>query len=101
MDMLTHTHQGACQALEDSACLYTVLSSLPDSPSKSDIAEALRRYEEIRVPSSKTVTEMSYSSGRVFLSDSSIVNLLTFIGSRLAPAGVKLKQMDSYMKPHF
>ena len=93
--------QGAGQAIEDGACLYNVLHPLPESPTKADLVEALREYETIREPATRTVTLTSYMAGGLWQNDSRLGNWLMYMSVRITPNSIALRQMDGYMKPHF
>ncbi len=51
--------QGACQAIEDAACLLEVL------PNAADPVAALRRYEAKRIPRTRFIVQQSRRLGRV------------------------------------
>ena len=93
--------QGAGQAIEDGACLYNVLRPLPESPTKADLAEALREYETIREPATRTVTLTSYTAGGLWQNESRLGNWIMYMSVRMSPNSIALRQMDGYMKPHF
>jgi 2-polyprenyl-6-methoxyphenol hydroxylase-like FAD-dependent oxidoreductase len=51
--------QGGCQALEDAATLVVAIDT------QVDLATALRRYDELRVPRTHAIARKSWTSGRV------------------------------------
>jgi salicylate hydroxylase len=61
--MLPHLAQGACQAIEDAACLTAVLSGIGGP---ADAPAALRRYEEIRRPRASRIQLMAQSQGESY-----------------------------------
>jgi salicylate hydroxylase len=61
--MLPHLAQGACQAIEDAACLTSVLSGIS---APADVPAALARYEEFRRPRASRIQVMSQSTGESY-----------------------------------
>lgn len=61
--MLPHLAQGACQAVEDAACLAAVLSGVSDA---SAAPAALRRYEQLRRTRAAKIQLGSQSQGRSY-----------------------------------
>jgi salicylate hydroxylase len=61
--MLPHLGQGANQAIEDAACLTSVLSGITDP---ADAPAALLRYEELRRPRASQIQAMSQTQGGVY-----------------------------------
>lgn len=61
--MLPHLAQGACQAIEDAACLTAVLSGITGP---ADAPAALSRYEELRRPRASQLQGMSQSMGESY-----------------------------------
>jgi salicylate hydroxylase len=61
--MLPHLAQGACQAIEDAACLASVFSRVS---SPAEAPAALRRYEELRRPRAGKLQLMSQSQGKSY-----------------------------------
>lgn len=61
--MLPHLAQGACQAMEDAACLASALSPVTNP---AGAPAALRRYEEIRRPRASRIQLMAQSQGESY-----------------------------------
>lgn len=61
--MLPHLAQGACQAIEDAACLTSVLSGISDP---ADAPAALSRYAELRRPRASRIQVMAQSQGESY-----------------------------------
>ncbi|WP_445187278.1 FAD-dependent monooxygenase [Pseudonocardia sp. Cha107L01] len=59
--MLPHLAQGACQAIEDAACLAGVLAEVRTA---EEAAAALRRYETIRQPRASEIQLMAQNQGK-------------------------------------
>jgi len=78
--MLPHTGQGAAQALEDAAGLGRAMVS------GGDHVTALRRYEDVRAPSTRRVVNMGPHIARMTTTRSSLVGWLRNAAIRLVPA---------------
>jgi salicylate hydroxylase len=61
--MLPHLAQGACQAIEDAACLTAVLSGISGP---AGAPAALSRYEELRRPRASRIQLMAQSQGESY-----------------------------------
>lgn len=57
--MVPYLGQGGCQALEDAAVLCLAVET------QTDLATALRRYDELRRPRTQMIVKKSWSSGKV------------------------------------
>ncbi|MCZ4097834.1 MULTISPECIES: FAD-dependent monooxygenase [Streptomyces] len=77
--MTSDLGQGACQALEDSAVLCSVLAA------EADIPRALAGYDELRRPRSQAIVEASRRMGELKLNERRLELLVRNVKLRIAP----------------
>ncbi len=79
--------QGACQAIEDAAFLYTILKS------GQSIEEKFRQFEKLRVPRTTKIVENSWRIGKVAHWENSLAVRLRNSLFRLVPQSAQERQM--------
>ena len=94
--MLPHAGQGAAQALEDAVALGAVLGSTANPP---DIDAALRRYERMRAPRTRTVVALARRNARMGSIDSAAGCWLRDQVIRFVPQSVILKSLVDLGRP--
>jgi 2-polyprenyl-6-methoxyphenol hydroxylase-like FAD-dependent oxidoreductase len=94
--MLPHAGQGAAQALEDAVVLGSVLREIRN---QSEIEPALRRYEALRMPRTRTIGTLARRNARTGSIDSAAACWMRDQIIRFIPQTVILKSLVALGKP--
>ena len=94
--MLPHAGQGAAQALEDAVVLGSVIREVSD---ESQIQEALRRYERLRLPRTRAVVALAKRNARMGAVDNPFACWMRDQIIRFVPRRVILKSLVALGRP--